>query len=411
MRGRDEERERAFFDIFQPYLDLEANTSRKYEIGEYSLDLMMPLASLVGHPQDKLRIAHVAGTKGKGSTSIYLTALLQSAGVSCGTFTSPHLATVRERFLINGQSVDYGTLNPASKKLEAVARQAGMKPTFFEFMTDLALHLFAEAGLEFAVLETGIGGLLDSTNFIPAPVITIITPISFDHTQLLGTTIPEIAAQKAGIIKPDIPVLCARQPFPAAVDVIRKVAARVGAPFARVDDNIDISAWLAGDTPPFQTDNFRTALQGCRTLGIEPDPARFVPPLLRARCECIHRDPMVILDVAHNADSARRLVEALHLLYPGERFTVVLGVVAGKDVVGIFEGVLPIVESLILTNPRTPRGSELARLIDLSDQAAVPYTVVPDIQSRGDLPTHQSLLFTGSFFTALIGEEMFAPPA
>jgi len=409
MRDHDPGPEQEFFRVFEDYYDLEQAPARRYTTTEYSLDRMLPLARLAGNPERDLRILHVAGTKGKGSTCFFLTALLASAGRRCGTFTSPHLATVRERFQVNNQLVSYERLLAHSRPLEAAIRREGLAPSLFEIMTVLSLQIFVAEQCEFAVVETGIGGLLDSTNYVPKPECTVITPVSFDHTQLLGCDITQIAAQKAGIIKPGVPLVCGTQPHAEAAAVIRGRAAECDAPLFGPAPADEAAKWSLPGLPPFALDNFRTALQACTVVGISPDPDAFAMPQLRARCERIREQPLVILDAAHNADSAEKLVASLRGLYPGTDFTVVLGVVKGKDVEGVFRPLAELGCDFILTNPRSHKGSELDALVSLAQQAGVSYEVRPEITEAADLPADRNLLFTGSFFTALIGEMLFSP--
>ncbi len=409
MRDHIPEFEDAFFDIFADYLDLERNTSRKYSGGEYNLDRMAELAALAGHPEQQFRqrLFHVAGTKGKGATCLFLSALLRTQGLHVGTFMSPHLATVRERFRLDTQLISYEQLLPVARHLEKAVRTSDLTPTFFELMTVLGLRIFADAHCDWAILETGIGGLLDSTNYVQEPACSVITAISYDHTQLLGDTIQKIASQKAGIIKPGIPIVCGPQPYPAAEHVIRQAAYAKGAPFHPAEPVLQPETWGMERLPPFLAEDFATALTACRIIGIEAVPQFYHSPELRARCEVIQKSPLVVLDAAHNADSAKRLAEAVGTLYPEANFVIILGVVAGKDAAGIFEHLLPISSEFVLTNPRSQKGSELDTLVSSAEHRGVNYTVIPAIRSITDLPPGRNLLFTGSFFTALIGEDLF----
>ncbi len=407
MRDWDPVQEQEFFDIFRDYYDLEQTSGRKYTSGEYTLDRMTPLAELAGNPEDKLRVLHVAGTKGKGSTALLLTALLRSAQHRCGTFTSPHLATVRERFQIDNQLISYEELIAQARAFEQKLRVHGWEPSLFEIMTILSLQLFVNNHCKFAVLETGIGGLLDATNYVSSPECCVITPVSVDHTHILGKTISEIAAQKAGIIKPDTPIVCSRQPFAEAEAVIRQQAKSLNAPFYSPVPATDLEQWPLPAMPPFMLDNLRSALQVCNVIGVTPDPKRFVIPEMRARSECICHDPLVVIDGSHNADSAQKLVESMRTLYPKTDFTIVLGCVKGKDAEGIFQALLQLSNDFILTNPHTPKGSELDRLVSFGTKTEVSFEIQPTINSPADLPPNRNLLFTGSFFTALIGEKLF----
>ena len=403
--SRDDNRETAFFNLFDSYINLERTSGARYQSRDYSLERMAPLARCAGNPETQTRIVHVAGTKGKGSTCLYLAALLQSAGIRSGTFTSPHLRTVRERFRIDDRLVDYETLLRAARNLESSLRQNDLRPSLFEIMTVLSLRMFADEGVDFSILETGIGGLLDATNYV-MPACTVITPVSLDHTGLLGTRVEEVAEQKAGIIKAGIPVVLAPQPFPAAEHVIRSVAREKGCAVEPVGAPSD-PRWPLKGLPPFQVVNFSTALTACTMLGLQPEADNLALPHPPGRWERISKRPLVILDVAHNADSAHELVRALEQAYPGTGFTVVLGVLKGKDTTGIFRELCAVASHFVLTNPRSPRESDLDVLVRLAEEAEVPFDVVPELASREQLGDKQRLLFTGSFFTAVIGDELY----
>ena len=409
MNKNRPELEKRFFALFDPFIDLERNTGRKYTDSEYSLDGIHELADVTGHPENKQRIIHIAGTKGKGSTATFLAALLQSAGYSSGAFTSPHLSTVRERFLLNGKPVSYDFLLDEAQKLLRVVTEHGLNPTFFELMTILALMMFQEVECQWTILETGIGGRLDCTNFIDDPACVIITPISLDHTALLGESIGEIAREKAGIIKPRAPVICASQPYSEAEAVLRRTADNAGCRFIPVEATPqNLSPWGLRDVPLFMQENFQVALTACMTLDIAPSARNFQPVWPRGRCEKICDLPLVVIDVAHNADSARRLRGAITAQWPDERFTVILGVVKGKDTKGIVTELGDILrESLVLTNPRPPKASGLDELSQAVAAAGFEYQVCPEIHSRADLPPADAYLFAGSFFTARIGDELF----
>jgi len=409
MRGLDPQLEHQFFDIFKAYYDLETNTTRKYGQGEYTLERMAKLAALAGNPERHLRLIHVAGTKGKGSTSFFIGALLEAAGKRNGVFSSPHLTTVRERFQLDGDWIPYPALLQAAAEWEREVRNSGIQATLFEMLTVLALKIFRDAGCEYVVLEAGIGGLLDATNYITSPVCTVITPVSLDHTQLLGGTIEAIAKQKAGILKPGVPVVCSHQPFDEAEVVIIETAIMNGCPLLTPELESALKKWPEIKVlPPFLRENFLTALRVLEVLRLKPREAAFALPEMPGRFECVRETPPVILDAAHNADSARRLAEALEHAYPGVKFITILGVVGGKDYAGIFAALRSVTKEFILTNPEhTHKGSELAALAALCAQHQVLHRSLPAIHSAGELPTGEPLLFTGSFFTALVGERLF----
>jgi dihydrofolate synthase/folylpolyglutamate synthase len=412
MLHPDPQQEARFFQIVHDYFDLERDTARHYGHGEYTLARMDRLAEVAGHPERGLRIVHVAGTKGKGSTCFFLAELLRTAGVRCGVYSSPHLLTVRERFRIDGSPVGYGDLLAGAAEYRDEVSRAGIRPTLFEFMTVLALRLFLRAGCRVAVLETGIGGLMDATNYVVAPAACAITSISYDHVQLLGNTLAEIAAQKAGILKAGVPAVLGAQPYREAAAVVRATARRVGAPLHPPVPAAALARWPLGDAPSFLCENFRTALALCRVLGVRPEPARFRMPEMPGRFQVLREAPPVVIDAAHNADSAERLVAALGQRFPGVRFVTVLGVVAGKDTAGIFRALCPVTHEFLFTHPRTTyKGSELTALTDLARAAGVAFRVAPRLASASELPASEPLLFTGSFFTASIGAELVAARA
>ncbi len=412
MRDYDIESEQRFLALFKHFINLERKTDREYISRDFSLRRMNDLAALVGHPERHLQIVHIAGTKGKGSTALMLGAMIEQAGAGpCGIFTSPHLLSVRERFLVDQQPLSYELIIGEADNLCRAVLARGWRPNFFEVMTVLALRLMVVRSCRYAVVETGIGGLLDATNYIPSPQCCIITAISFDHTNLLGRTIAAIAAQKAGIIKPGVPVVVGRQPYPRqALPVIEAAAAARGAPVHYADSKTVEGSAVAGGLAPMQQENLTVAATAARLIGLQPDFATFQMPELPGRCQVVSGKPLVVVDGAHNPDSARRLVEALGFLYPDTPFTVVLGVVEGKDCPAILQQLSKLPGArFILTNPRPFKPSALAELVAAARQQGLSFEARPEIDSRTSLPDGQNLLFTGSFFTAVIGAELFQP--
>jgi dihydrofolate synthase/folylpolyglutamate synthase len=284
--------------------------------------------------------------------------------------------------------------------------EAKLHPSLFELFTVMALKLFVEEGVETAVLETGIGGRLDATNYISNPIMTLITPVSFDHMALLGNTIEQIAAQKAGIMQPGVPVVMLKQPYKEAEAVIRRHADELGCPLLQPVSLEEAEPFLPAVLPDFLKDNFRGALAGIRALGLSPKPENFRMPQLRARFDKICDKPLVLLDGAHNGDSMEKLVAALMKIYPGVKWNVVLGCVEGKDIKAMANALSKLEgASFILTNPRTFKGSALPQLQEEMKNLPV-QAVIPKLTSREQLPDGP-LLFTGSFFTTVIGEDLF----
>ncbi len=408
LQDFDASREEAFFKIFQEFFDLEKDVGKQHDMGNYTLDRLYPLAAAAGHPEKGLKLVHIAGTKGKGTTSYLTAALITASGHSCGVFSSPHLDTVRERFQIDGELASYEDLEALALPLCEKIRQADLHPSLFEIFTVLALQYFQVKGAEYAVLETGIGGRLDATNYPEKKLLAIITPLSYDHMALLGNDICSIANEKAGILRKDTPVILSKQPYPQADEFIVQRAAELQAPLLRPDTTVDATQWLSPGAPPYLQENFQSAWRAMEVLGLTPDRKAFRPPRLRARFELVQENPPVILDAAHNGDSAKRLTEAIHTCYPGMKFVCVLGSVPGKDVQGIVEGLKEMNAEFILTNPETPRGSALPQLQEAAQNAGLKLRdIIPNITSADQLPKSTPLLFTGSFFTALIGEKLY----
>src|SRR5215468_4841731 len=213
-----------------------------------SLAPVTALLMRLGEPQRRLRVLHVAGSKGKGSTALLAEAVLRAAGLSTGTFTSPHLERWTERFRIDGREVEGDALAAALAPLRphVDALRAGPEPpSFFDVTSAAAFSLFADAAVDVAIVEVGLGGRLDSTNVV-APAVCCITSIELEHTDLLGDTLAAIAAEKAGILKPGVPAVCGDLPGEALV-VVERRAAELGCTLARVGREIDVEVEVAGD--------------------------------------------------------------------------------------------------------------------------------------------------------------------
>ena len=408
MSDCDPQREAEFFELFRDYFDSEKDAAKQHDPANYSLDRMTPLAEAAGNPQAHLRVIHIAGTKGKGTTSTYIASLLSACGKNAGLFTSPHVRTVRERFQFNGELISYDLLFAKAQELLAAICKAELFPSLFEIFTVLFWRICADLQVDFVVQETGIGGRLDATNFIAKPQITVITPISYDHVALLENDIRSIATEKAGILKEDVPLVLARQPYSEAEETILSIAKARHCPVVRPDDGFP-QEFLPAGTPAFLRENFAVAWTTLRSLGLTPDLSRYHSPAFRARFEWLPSTPSVMLDGAHNGDSMRRLVDALLELYPNLYWTVVLGCVQGKDIPRILQELARLKNAqFFLVNPRTEKGSALQELIKLCPKYGISVReIIPELTSKTQLPLDRPILFTGSFFTATIGDSLF----
>ena len=331
------------------------------------------LLERLGNPERGLRVIHIAGSKGKGSTALFAEALLSAAGLRAGTFTSPHLESWTERFRVGGYEVDGERLAAAVDRLRPhvdALRAQGPKlaPTFFDATTATALLLFREAGVDCAILEVGLGGRLDSTNAV-VPAVSCVTSVELEHTEQLGTTLSAIAREKAGIVKRGVPVVTGTLPLEAMTEV-EKRARECGAEVARLGRDFHAEERIAesglrvriSDGPlaieaglrvrgAHQVGNAALALACVRRAGILDDAelARVAAAGLEAaelpgRIEILGRAPWIVVDSAHTEASARALAEVLAGLPrgAGTRTHFVLSISAGKNVEAILGALLPV---------------------------------------------------------------------
>jgi len=364
---------------------------------------------LINNPEESLHCLHVAGTKGKGSTCILIASILRQAGYKVGLYTSPHLSDFRERIRIldplNSPRKLKSQFEGMIKKEELAALVAELKPyiqkyncnsrygelTFFEVCTAIALVYFKEKKIDFAILETGLGGRLDATNCVNS-LVSVISPISYDHTYLLGKTLSKIAAEKAGIIKPSnlpqqqLKVVSAPQES-QAWEVIRKRCKETGSHLFAVgrdihykktktgfnvkglfDDYAGLKLRLVGDYQLINASVAIGAIEALRSYGINIKARHIKQGLYKAvwpgRCEVISRKPLIVLDGAQNAASMLALKNSVRQAFKYNRIILVLGVSSDKDIFGICRQLHDFADVVILTqsnNPRAKPAEELAR--------------------------------------------------
>jgi dihydrofolate synthase/folylpolyglutamate synthase len=337
---------------------------------KFGLENTFRLAALCGDPQEDLRFIHVAGTNGKGSTCAMLESIYRHSGLKVGLFTSPHLVSFTERVQINRVPVSEADVARLTKNLVAILGEANshaprdqwqFKPTFFEFVTVMALNYFAKHACDLIIWETGMGGRLDATNIV-RPLASVITNIQYDHEQWLGSTLASIAAEKAGIIKNRVPVITGAD-NEEALDVIRKRAEELNAPLTMVKEDAALELPLIG---AHQKKNAAIALATVKVLQKQlPIEESTITKGLRAvswpgRFQEIstREGNLIILDGAHNPDGARVLREALESRFPGQRFSFVLGLYKDKSWQAMCEILLPLAHSLFISPIQSERGIE-----------------------------------------------------
>lgn len=332
------------------------------------------LLALMGDPQDTLKCVVIAGTKGKGSTSAMIDAIAGAAGYRTGLWTSPHLSSYRERIQINRQLMSEAALIAAVAQLRTQLETHPLgvdgPPTTFALWFAIALRYFVDHGVELAVLEVGLGGRFDSSAVVPS-LAAVISSISYDHTQLLGTTLREIAWNKAGIMHPATPAITVPQPPEVAAE-FRRCAAEVGAPLHIAEEAgiMQATAYLPYPTPPyptrlrgpFQHENARLALAtilAIQSQGFRISASAMAQGLATAwwpgRFEVVQERPRVVVDGAHNGDSAQKLLIALKHEFYFERLILVFGTSRDKDIDAIAAALVPYAATLILTRSRHPR--------------------------------------------------------
>jgi len=353
------------------------------------------LMGLLGNPHRHLRVIHIGGTNGKGSTAVMVARVLEAAGYRAGLFSSPHIHSYTERYLINGSPISEerfaALLTRLKPLLEQMVRDGHEHPTEFEVCTALGFLYFFEEKVDFLVLEVGLGGAIDSTNIVENPLVSVITNVTFDHMDYLGRTIREIATIKAGIIKPGGHVVTAAAD-PDALEVIVAKCRENGASLLRVGQDItwqlkeavpagtsfdlhspwgsytDLRIPLAGQ---YQVLNAATALGALETLrhvhGVKldfPEDLRrgFARSHWPARLELLSKSPGVLVDVSHNYDGARTLKAALEGIYHYRRLILVMGMLGDKERERVVGELAPLADTVIITRPLSPRAGDWQQL-------------------------------------------------
>lgn len=400
---------------------------------------MRRLLGLLGDPHTSLRIVLVAGTKGKGSTAVMIAEMLDAAGLRVGLTVKPHLVDYRERIQVGGRMISRVTLSllvdAVRPAVESARDLPGGRPTYVETTVAMALLHFARQRVDVAVVEVGIGGRLDATNVVD-PRVSVITPISYDHTEILGSTLREIAREKAGIIRPSGRVVSAPQPDEAGA-VIREACAVAGARQVLVGRDIEVL------THASTLDGVRAAIHGTRTryevhvpllgrhqaenaatavgavelladdgLAVGPGPIRRGLAAVRwpARVELIGTRPYTLVDVGHNPASAAALCETLRELLGGRKVVLAFGMLATKDYRSVTALVAPLADTVITTTPDNPHALPAPDLADEVRRYTPHVIAVPDRRdaierARALAGPDDVLVVTGSFYLVGMARE------
>jgi dihydrofolate synthase/folylpolyglutamate synthase len=461
------------FNYINSFTNYEQTPGLSSDLNEDGLERVRLLLRLLGRPQHSFKSIVVAGTKGKGSVAAMLDSVLREAGYRTGLYTSPHLHTFRERIRVGGDMISPGDIARITEKLVPVVeriRSLGdptLLPTTYELATAIAFLYFQESGVQYAVLEVGLGGRLDAVNVV-TPVVSAITSISMDHMEVLGDTLPKIAAEKAGIIKPKGRVVSAPQQE-EAMEVLVQVAGRQRADMIVIGREVYIGT---GHLPEVVADDMGVPIYQSFTLSFEDAGGatagrlRVKLPLLGnhqqvnaavalaallvlkeggadlgkdailngfagvswpGRLEVVHREPTVVVDGAHNVESIAKLGQAIADLFPKQQVVVVLGTSREKDISGILDELRswtdgfsgPTVERLIITRSRHPRAADPSEVANAASALGLTVEFREDVRSAleqaeayvGQLARADRLdpvvLVTGSLFVVAEARENY----
>ncbi len=440
----------AALEFLHSRIDYERSATLPYRSKSFQLDQMHQLVELLGNPQSNLPVIHIAGTKGKGSTASMVSEMLTAGGIRNGLYVSPHLERLEERLVIDGSTCSQDTLTdlvdqirPAVEQLDQRAKADGVRSaTYFEITTAMAFLFFAQAKVDLAIMEVGLGGRLDSTNICDS-VVCAITSISYDHTQQLGDTLELIAGEKAGICKPGVPVVCGVKDDEAR-RVIQQRADDLQAPLLQIDRDFAVTSYQPnrelldrmsyrsqdddwcfeeielGLSGRHQANNASVAISIIQQLAhrwpISEDKIRegLAATHCPARVEVVSRKPLVILDAAHNVASIQALVDTLDEQFGEHRRLLVFATTQGKEVAGMLAVLLPAFDDVVLTryvnNPRAVSPDDLAeaarQVIDKLNLKQPPSVITTDDANAAAAFLNQPndadrlVCVTGSFFIA-----------
>ena len=364
------------------------------------------MLATLGNPQDGLAFIHVAGTNGKGSTCAFLTNILAKAGLKCGCFTSPHLIHFEERITVDQQMIPKEVVTRLGNELLSI--DFGVTPTMFDYCLVMAVLYFKECGCNVAVMETGLGGRLDSTNALGNPMVAVITRIGYDHMAILGNTLTEIASEKAGILKENVPAIFAPQDD-EALAVLRKHPGTL----VSSEDMEKVAFMKPGLMGEYQLENGAAAMLAAQKflsqIGFDEERADAAieagihTAIWKGRMEILSREPYLMVDGAHNSNGIHALKTSLMKLYPDEKFHFVMGVMEDKDYEKMIEELLSLAIDFVTVTPESSRALQAESLAEKIRSQGIPARSMASVADVLTLPrVGEKTIALGSLY--FIGE-------
>ncbi len=364
------------------------------------------MLATLGNPQDGLAFIHVAGTNGKGSTCAFLTNILAKAGLKCGCFTSPHLIHFEERITVDQQMIPKEVVTRLGNELLSI--DFGVTPTMFDYCLMMAVLYFKECGCNVAVMETGLGGRLDSTNALGNPMVAVITRIGYDHMAILGNTLTEIASEKAGILKENVPAIFAPQDDEALAVLQKHPGTLVSS-----EDMEKVAFMKPGLMGEYQLENGAAAMLAAQKflsrIGFDEERADAAieagihTAIWKGRMEILSREPYLMVDGAHNSNGIHALKTSLMKLYPDEKFHFVMGVMADKDYEKMIEELLSLAIDFVTVTPESSRALQAESLAEKIRSQGIPARSMASVADVLTLPrVGEKTIALGSLY--FIGE-------
>lgn len=437
-------------DYIYSFIDYSLTRNLRYSAEKFNLERMARFMELMGNPQDDYKIIHVAGTKGKGSTCAMLTSILTTAGYKTGFYSSPHMIEFTERIKIGDRQISKSRLADCVECVKPFVAKVE-KLTTFEIITGIAMKYFSDEKVDFAVLEVGMGGRLDATNVVK-PMISVITSISHDHTKVLGSTLAKIAKEKAGIIKPYVPVVIAKQKK-AAEEMILSVALEKQAKIIDIRQELKIKKMrFSLDGQYFSIKPSKEGIYSKKDIDERLWETEFFMPLLGdhqlnnaataiacvlelsnygyrisiddmikgfgqidwpGRFEIISRQPLIIIDGAHNRDSIRKFKATIDLYLPGKKKILIFGASEDKEVKLMLSILQPSIDRLIITKAKHPRALEVEDIEKIARDLGFNYDLTGNVEESLEIALKKCesdsvILAAGSIFIAGAVKEIWS---